>query len=370
MRVAQIIDNLYLVGGAQKMQVILAEAVPQTNLDITVFSLQGNKNGSPTPQTIQSLGVQVKFIEGSGLLDFKRIRKIAQILREECFDIVHTNLSYANIVGILSAKLANIPVVGSLRNAHIQGQRHQQLKYHLEMFLLKYMADDIMAVGYATAESHQGKLGRPIRAIPNAVEMPARITSQEREKIRVELVGDGQRPLIISVGRLTPQKGYSDLLTAFAEVCQHHSQAALIIAGQGKLHDELTTQINHLSLQDHVKLLGPRTDVPRLLAASDIFVSSSHWEGLSNAILEAMAAGLPVIATNVSDSPRVVVQGTGIIVPPKSPAHLAQAINSLLNDPEKTKTLGMAAQQHVATTYNPQVWVQQISSMYEAVLNR
>ena len=126
--------------------------------------------------------------------------------------------------------------------------------------------------------------------------------------------------------------------------------------------------VNLLDLQEHVRLIGPRQDMPRLLAASDIFVNSSHWEGLSVVILEAMAAGLPVVATNVSDTPRIVVKGTGLIVPPREPSLLADALCSLLDNPEQLKSFGSAARTFIDHSYSPASWGNTILTMYQSVL--
>lgn len=111
-------------------------------------------------------------------------------------------------------------------------------------------------------------------------------------------------------------------------------------------------------------MVGARDDIPRILPAADLFVSSSYLEGLPIAILEAMAAGLPVVATTVGDIPRVVVEGTGVVVPPHQPAQLASAINRLLDDPAQLRTMGLAARQHVAVHHSPAVWVDQLMKMY------
>lgn len=159
------------------------------------------------------------------------------------------------------------------------------------------------------------------------------------------------------------------MLTAFASVRQQHPDAALLIAGTGNLHDELAAQISRLDLTNHAWLLGPRNDVPDLLAASDIFVSSSHWEGLSNALLEAMAAGLPIVATNNSDTPRVVVEGTGLLVPAKEPTQLANALRTLLDNPEQRCALGQAAREHMAEAYSLDRWAAQMLALWESALN-
>ncbi|MCP4425739.1 MAG: glycosyltransferase, partial [Chloroflexi bacterium] len=183
-----------------------------------------------------------------------------------------------------------------------------------------------------------------------------------------ELVGDTERPLLIAVGRLMAQKGYFDLIEAFDTVRHTVPNAALVIVGRGHLHDQMMADIQTRQLTDNIILLGARTDVPQLLAASDLYVSASHWEGLSNALLEAMAAGLPVVATSVNDTPNVVVAGTGQLVPSQTPAALADAICRYLTHPEARKQAGAAAKAHIAAQFNPAAWVRQMLTLYRSVL--
>jgi glycosyltransferase involved in cell wall biosynthesis len=175
--------------------------------------------------------------------------------------------------------------------------------------------------------------------------------------------------LLISVGRLTPQKGVDDLLTAFAQVCQSHPQTALIIAGDGKILPDLAQQIKTLKLENNAWLLGGRSDIPDLLSASDLYVSAAHWEGLPIAMLEAMSAGLPVAATGVGDVPVVLNNQIGVTVPPQEPAQLAQAICHLLDDAAQLPIMGAAAREHVSRYYSPLTWLDRLLAVYQDVLS-
>lgn len=368
MRVAQIIDSLNF-GGAQTWQVILAQAMREHDIALTVLSLKNNNQTTTTPDELESLGAQVLFYPSKHLLNPSRLWQITRFLRRERFDIVQTHLHYANIVGTLAARLAGIPVIASLQNSRRDEARfYHPIRYRLETWVLRHLAHRVMAVGYATAEANQARLrGKHIEAIPTATVIIQPIPVAERAAIRTEIIGDPSRPLLISVGRLAEQKAYNDLITAFADLHQKHPSAALVIAGGGHLYHELKTQIATLGLEGHAVLLGQRKDVPRLLAASDIFVSSSLFEGLPVAVLEAMAAGLPIVATSVSDVPRVVVNGTGLLVPPQEPLQLSQAVGSLLDNPTQMQAFGAAAQAHIARNHSPARWARQVLELYKSV---
>lgn len=370
MRVVQIIDTLYY-GGAQTMQVMFASVLRNSpDINLTVVSLRDNIHNTPIPEQLRSLGVEVVFCSARKLWNLQRFWKLVTFLHKENFDVVHTHLPYSNIIGALAGRLTGIPVIASIRNSRDDDWgRYYFLRNGLETLVLRFLTSRVMAVGYSTAATHQKRLGRQqIEAVPNAININPPLMDDERIRTRAELVGNPTYPLVISVGRLVQQKGYGDLITAFAIVLKKYPKATLLIAGDGPLQDDLVEKIGTLELNENVKLLGPRNDVPRLLAAGDLFVSSSHWEGLSVAILEAMAAGLPVVATNVSDTPRIVVEDVGLIVPPCSPKLLAEAINFFLEDPTRRQTYGSAARTFISDNHNPEAWAKKIISLYTSVL--
>ncbi|MCB0208055.1 MAG: glycosyltransferase [Anaerolineae bacterium] len=365
MHVVQIIDGLHY-GGAQKMQVVLAQEMRRRNVKLTVISLRDETEGATTAQELRDLGARVAFFPGNRLFDPGRIWRMVRFLRQESFDIVHAHLTYANILGTLTGRLAGIPTIASLRNESIDSHR---VRAGVEAWLLRHWANRVMAVGHATAKAHQARLhGQRIEPIPSAMSLFPPLPPAERNALRTELVGNANRPLLIAVGRLHPQKGYSDLLNAFANLHESHPDAFLVIAGGGQLYDELTNQIKTLKLEGDVRLLGPRNDVPQLLGASDIFVSASHWEGLPVSVLEAMAAGLPIVATKVSDVPKIVPAGTGLLVAAHAPDELARAIHTLLADPTRRQIFGAAAQAHIARHHAPAAWGDKIMAFYNDLL--
>ncbi len=362
--ITQLIDSLD-VGGAETLQVTFAEAARAGDIRLTVIALR-DVGGSAIAEKVQAFGAQVVMFPARKVYDPKRFWRLASFLRRERGDALHTHLTHANILGAVLGRLIGIPVVATLHSTSIEPRHDHPALRWLETLALRYGVQCIVAVGHQVAEAHRSRLrGKPIEVVPNAVSLPPGISAAERLALRREMIGDPARPLLISVGRLALPKGYPDLLTAFAALRQTHPSAALVIVGEGHLRDELAAQIAALKLEGHAILLGARSDVPRLLAASDLYVSASHWEGLSVAVLEAMAAGLPVIATSVGDVPRVVVSGAGVVVPPKEPAALAEAARALLNDPAQRQSLGAAAKAHVTHNHSPAVWLDRHLRLYQ-----
>lgn len=369
MRIAQMIDLLQ-IGGAQKLQVTLATALQGRPVDLTVISLSADTS-SPIPDELRALGVRVVHFPAGRLLDAGRFRRVVEFLRQERFEIVQSHLAYANIMGSFAGRLSGIPAICTLHSAGVDPDRPYTARQKVETIAMRYAARRVVAVGHVVAAFHQPRLPhKRIDVILNAVTPVPLLSAAERRHIRTEMIGDADRPLIIAVGRLVPPKGYSDLVSAFAELRQTHPQAALAIVGEGRLRADLEPQIAALGLNNHAFLLGARNDVPSLLAASDLCASSSHWEGLPVAVLEAMAAGLPVVATSVGDVAHVVVPGTGVVVPPKAPHALAAALRSLLDNPAEMEQMGTAARTHVTRQFSPSAWADQWVALYDEVRAR
>lgn len=375
MRIARMIDELgWNVpqtgwGGAEKAQLVFATEVKRRAMDLTIISLR--ENDTPIVDGIRALGVPVVVLPFRRLFDPVWIPRTIRFFKRQRFDVVQTHLTYANIIGAFVGRVTGTPIVATLHNEKpdLPGSRQHAVRDRLEMLVLRHGAQRVVAVGHVVARAYQQRLGGcNLAVIPNAVEDIPPISPAERATLRCEVVGDETRPILIAIGRLSPQKGFDDLLTAFAAVREQHPAAALIIAGNGPLYDDLLAQRDALNLHSHAFLLGHRKDILPLLRSCDMFVSSSHWEGTQRSMLEAMAAGLPVVATDVGDAARVVVAETGLVVPPRDHNALVNAICSLLRDPLRMQAMGAAAEAHIKQHYHAAGWVDQHLALYEEVL--
>ncbi|MGD2049244.1 MAG: glycosyltransferase, partial [Chloroflexota bacterium] len=363
LNVVHIIDSIN-VGGAQRLLFTLAQATRGMPLAMRVVSLRHDTD-SPIPDQLASLGVEVVYFPAKRMLSPNRLRRLGGWLRHERPNLVHTHLTYANIVGTMAAKAMGIPVVSTLHN--IRPRKQGRVALALEARVLQWGAQQIIAVGQAVADAYRQRLaGCFIAIIPNAVAIHRPLELAEIESLRLEVSGSADRPLLVAVGRLTPQKGFEDLLDAFALVCRDYPEAYLVIAGSGELMPELVNQIQALNLERNTRLLGQWQDVEKLLAAADLYVSSSRWEGLSVATLEAMAAGVAVVATAVGETPEILTGEMGILVPPNDPENLAEALANLLADPNKRRDLGSKARQHVIAHYEASAWAERILALYGA----
>lgn len=365
-QIAHMIDTLSW-GGAQKLLVTFTEEARRYSIVPTIISLR-SEDDSPFTQQLKALGARVLVFPCRRIIEPAQLVALTKLLQRERFDILHTHLTQANTIGGFLGRATRTSVVASIHNTEARRRRFHGLRQNLEYIALRFGAKRVIAVGATVAEAH----GKHLRStqmvtIPNAVSLVQPISPSERTTIRIDLMGDPNRPLLISVGRLTAQKGYTDLLTAIDRVRVRYPLVMLVIAGRGDLHGSLQAQIERLQLENNVRLLGARTDIPQLLAASDIFVSSSHWEGLPIAVLEAMSARLPIVATSVGDIRNVVTTESGSVVPPQRPDLLVSAIESFLGSPTVMQRAGMAAYEQVIQYYSPNIWVNRLLELYAEV---
>ena len=363
MRIFQVIDTL-TTGGAQALLLTFAKEMQARGQALTVICLDGARS-SPVEEQLQELGAHLVYVPGSRLFDLPRLLRLYRVLRSERADGVHTHLTYANILGSLAGWLAGLPVVATIHSEAPDPGWDNQARHLVETWALRRFARRVIAVGPRVEAGQRRRMGAgKVVAVPNAVTIPPVLSAAKRAAMRRELQGDGTGPVLIAVGRLSPEKGYLDLLEAFASLLPRLPAARLLIAGDGALRETLQAKIQSLGLAGRVSLLGWRSDVPRLLSACDLFVSASHWEGLPIAVLEAMACALPVVAPAVGDLLEVISPETGVLVPPGQPQELARALETVLVDPERLTRMGQAAREQVQCNYHSRVWADRLLEVY------
>jgi glycosyltransferase involved in cell wall biosynthesis len=187
-----------------------------------------------------------------------------------------------------------------------------------------------------------------VRLIYNGIDLRPHDEARTGGSVREELGCAPDACVILSIARLVTDKDHATLLRAFRRVAEQDPRARLWIAGDGPLQPVLAAQIDRGGLEERVKLLGFRADIPRLLASADMLAITSVREGLPNVALEAMAARRPVVATAVSGTPELVRDGeTGLLVPPGSPEALAHALGALVGDPVRRRQMGERGRRRV-----------------------
>ena len=367
-RVAVVIDSLR-VGGAQRLISAYASSADAHGLAPIIITLRKDRT-SFIVEPIDAAGIKVISLRAPSLFNLWRFRRLIKLFKEEQVDIVQTHLVYSNILGSLAAHIAGIPVIATVHSIAVRGDLKSKLLKLIENFVLRRYATRILAVGQIVADLNKRYFGnREVDVIPNGIPKPKFPPIQERDSLRREITGDGSGSIVITVGRFTRAKGYEDMIEAFRQLRERASDPKLVMVGSGSTVEKIRNQIEDLDLNQSVFLTGEREDVPRLLAVGDVYASSSHREGLPLAVLEAMMAGLPVVATAVGDIPNVVTEETGVVVPPHHPELLAAALEDLLQNPKKRQAMGQAAYRRAMSEYSVDAWMRKHLALYRQVLS-
>lgn len=367
-RVAVVIDSLR-IGGAQRLISAYASSASAHEISPVIITLR--EDAVPfILESIHKAGIRVIPVSAGSLFNIWRFRRLVRVLKEEKVDLVQTHLVYANILGTLAAHSAGIPVIATLHSIAVsEGWKAKVLRL-IENYVLRNYTTRILAVGQMIADINQKIYGRrKLDVIPNGIPVRELSQTREREQMRREIAGDGSNSIVITVGRFSRAKGYEDMIDAFHLLRQKSSNPKLVMVGSGTTLNNIKSRIDDLHLNQSVILTGEREDVHQLLALSDVYASSSHREGLPLAVLEAMMAGLPVVATAVGDIPNVVTEETGVVVPPHRPELLAAAIEELLQNPKKRQSMGQAAYRRAMSEYSVDAWMKKHLALYREVLS-
>ncbi|MHC5066338.1 MAG: glycosyltransferase family 4 protein [Planctomycetota bacterium] len=320
--------------------------------------------GSASEKRAQSVGIETCSLPMRNDFDFPAVLRLRKHLRAANADLVHLHTGRANWIGGMAARSIGLPAVTTRRmDRRVKRSWRTRLLYGR---LVKRAA----AISPAVLE-HLIDAGVPrerTRLIWSAVDPSVLTPSKTREQLRKEWeVSDGQI-LALAAGNLVPRKGFENLLNALAQP-GGSEDLRVWIAGHGEGRKPLETLIDSLGLQERVKLLGQRSDIPDLLAACDLFVMPSLAEGLGIAALEAMAASRPVIASRVGGLGELVVdEKTGLLVPPGDIPALASALTSLARNPELRERMGSAGPERVAEGFLADQMVESYIDLYREVL--
>ncbi len=310
--------------------------------------------GGPLEQEFEQLGIPVKIFGRRHKLDFGLVFRLAAWLREQQVDVVHTHLFTADTYGRLAARLAGTPAVFSTVHNIVNPWKGRGRKAIDRLF-----ARISTAVIGCSEEVTQTLASRDkipaakLKSIPNGIDLQ-KFSSFSGDGVREEFGLPPGLPLIGIVGRLHAQKAHADLFSALAQLPQARAgDMACLVIGTGDLLEPLQQQVRELGLERCVRFTGMRRDVPRLVAALDVFVMSSHWEGLPIALLEAMASAKAVLCTRVGGIPDVVIDGdNGLLVDAGDVTTFAQQLDRLLHDPALRQRLGARARATVIARFD------------------
>lgn len=378
LRVLQVINSL-VVGGAEQLLVSLARHVDRRVFDVQVCALTPPED-TPIVRDLRASGIPVYLLSDRREHDPRHAWRLARLIRRENVDVVHTHLAYADMVGAVAGKLAGRPVVSTqhhVSSVHDRNSAFGEAKFGAHAFALRHGVHRVIACAPEVLTVVRQELRVPaarVTVVSNGIDIAAtlNVTAWEVQARRNELLGDGAGgPVVLAVGNLLLPKGHIHLVEAAALLQDRLPLLRVAIVGR---REDATAQVEAAIAEygqgERVRLLGQRRDIPALLAASDIFAMPSLGEGLPLALLEAMAAGKAVVATEVGGNPQVVVDGeTGLLVPPADARALADAIAALANDQAWAARLASAGQARIARSFGVGPWVDRLVGIYEEAAN-
>jgi glycosyltransferase involved in cell wall biosynthesis len=389
-KVLQIISDLG-IGGAQEVVRTLVEYLASDDCVPIVCTF---KDG-PLRHDIEQLGIKVVMLPSRRysivafpwfVADMIRIwRALIRLVKKYNVDVVQTHLlrSLDFLALLLQYTSHAHTVLWTFHNANfVLAEVHLSsykwlLKPKRYVHNLLYRLTSPLVGGFvAVSEEVEkamvetiGPIQDKITVVCNGVDVRRYGKSIDKAPVRSQLGLEASTRLIAVVATLKEQKGHCYMIEAMASIVPQYPEVHALFIGDGGLRQELQAQVKRLNLCDHIHFLGNRYDVPELLAASDLFVLPSLWEGLAMALLEAMATGLPIVATEVSGTVEVMVPDeTGILVPPGDATKLAEAIQQLLSDPERGQAMGTAARCRVEMEFSARKQADEHLMLYRRLL--
>ncbi len=348
-------------------------------LDFSIWSMYAPPPALDPQAMISEAGLGYRvFPMGRSFLDARVLWPLVRQLRRDPPDILHCHLVRANLYGRLAGRLAGIRnIINTIHgvDTHVTASDLLSQAVRLAERLTAGWATKYVAVSEDARQAvikQLGLLPDKIVTILNAVDLtPFQPPRGERNAVRAALGVSPGAVVVGSVGNLLPLKNYGSLVRWFSDLAARFPQIQLLILGEGEERQALESLAAELRLSDKVRLPGFRTDIPEVLGAMDIFAFPSLSEGLSIALLESMAAGLPCVAMDVGGNAEAMVDGqTGYVVSPADEAGFKDALVRLIKDSELRKKLGEAGKKRAFALFNPKRLAAQYTELYQAVLNR
>ncbi|MBS0377898.1 MAG: glycosyltransferase [Proteobacteria bacterium] len=355
-----------LIGFAQWLN---SESGRKTGLALSIATFDRNSRVDATDGFVSSArraGVEVAVLHERRRFDMRVMSQIESLVETLQPDIIQTHNNKSHLLVRLSRRART----GRLWFAFQHGDAYTDLKQRLynqvDRFSLRG-ADRVVTVceAFSRRLRSYGILDERLRVLHNSAVQTAPASTGERSSLRAGLQVSDSELLILSVGRLSREKGHADLVRALAALPDAIRPWRAVFVGTGPELEPLKILARKLGIEARVKFAGFRADAGRLYRAADIFVLPSHSEGSSNALLEAMVAQLPIVATAVGGNPEILEAGrTGMLVPCHDPHALARALGQLLSDPTEAAAMGFAAAQQASTAFSVERYRERLCSFY------
>jgi glycosyltransferase involved in cell wall biosynthesis len=369
-KIAYLIDGLSM-GGAERLMAPILKHLSRTHFEPYVCALQ-SKDGNPLADEIGALGVRVDCLHIKHLRDWDALPHLVRYLREVGAHLVHTQLEAADILGNISAKILRLPSVCTIHvMPSLEVKTKTKIHQKVEWFCLRRFCDRVIAVSEEARLYYidiSGSSPNRVTTIYNGIDLFTFMNmdhARERAMVRAELGIPSGANVLATVAVLRPQKGIQFLIRALPSILASSSDTYYLVVGSGSHHDALVEEARNAGVERRVIFVGMREDVPRLLAASDVFVLPTLTEALPTVLAEAMAARLPVVASRVGGIPEMIVEGqNGLLVEAEDVEGLASACTRLLANPAERAALGAQGWKIANQKFNIERQVDQLKELY------
>lgn len=352
------------VGGAERLLVKLVQNIPTDKYQVKVVCI--TRRGVWAKE-VEDCGIEVVSMEKKVGLDLGVFFRLRKYLKKERPDLVNTSIWTADLWGRLAAICAGVKhIIVTEQNVDIWKRW-----YHRAIDrLLFHWTEYVICVSDDVKTFYHDQLGVPerkLRMIPNAIDLELFAKDNLQQTLRTSLQIKDSDFLFICPARLHPQKAHHVLLQAAYELrTKTQKSFKILLVGEGTRKEELKKIVSDLNLSEIVFFLGLRQDIPSLLMQSDAFLLSSDFEGLSLAVLEGMAAGLPIVATSVGGNAQLVHEGiNGFLVPPREPTSLANTMQRILEDSALSHKMGEKSLRIVHDSYDIKMITEKTIELFE-----
>lgn len=386
-RVLEIISGFAVegpLGGIERFGISLAQNLDREQFEPILCGLwaYGTPYEHQWVERLKAQGIEAyitaDWLPQSPYRSFLNALPALQRHRQAPVDIIHSHCQFGDAAAIW-LKYRHLPAARLIRTVH--NEREWGMRPLRRLFLTNFLYPLLFASEWGVAQqvvdnlNHRPLariLGRKARLVYNALDLKRfEQLATPPEMVRQSLGLAHATPVIGTVGRLAPQKGYEYLLRAVPQVLTEFPQVHFVIVGDGELRPQLHKLAEDLGITHHILFTGPRSNIEAIIASFDLFVNSSLWEGLPTVLMESMAARIPVIATTVAGNLELVIPDqTGILIPPADSSALAQAIVQLLHtDPASRQTMTNQAYQHVQQQFSITSVAHLHEQLYQASLD-
>jgi len=365
-----LLDTLEFPGGAERIAAQIAARLDHERFESHFCAYADPPGPARTPAEavdaeLRAAGIEPLRLGRAGRYDLRVWRRFAGELRRRRIDVLHSHKFGPNVWASIVGPLSRVPAL--VCHEHTWSYEGQTARRLLDRQLIARAADRFVAVSHEDARRMTEVEGIPagrIRTIANGVPSAAR--AGDRARVRAELGIADDTTVVGALGHVRPQKNYGVLVEALARLRDRHPHVVLVIAGELRPEWPIEPSPEACGVADRVMLLDHRNDVADVMAAFDIAVNSSDFEGMPLSVMECMRAGLPMVATRVGAVPEIVLDGeTGLLVPPRDPAALAEALGRLLDEPARAADMGRRGAERIAAEFSLDGTVSAIEGLYE-----